>query len=109
MGNSGQLGFSIDVCCPNQTISVFFYNRQEGPLQLFEAVPLHSSSYVDGDICAPKGPRAHTMSPPLQGYYVVEGRSLLAEQCFQQALPRNVQMLSDVAEEALNVPTRSEA
>jgi len=49
------------------------------------------------------------MSPPLQGYYVVEGRSLLAEQCFQQALPRNVQMLSDVAEEALNVPTRSEA
>lgn len=48
------------------------------------------------------------MSPPLLGYHVVEGSSLLAEQRLQQCLPRNAQVLSDVAEEALNVPTRSE-
>jgi hypothetical protein len=48
---------------------------------------------------APKGPRMHAMSPPLLGYYVAEGRSLFAKQCFQQCLLRDAQVLSDVAED----------
>jgi len=27
---------------------------------------------VDGDMCAPKGPRAHTMSPPLLGCEMIK-------------------------------------
>jgi hypothetical protein len=49
------------------------------------------------------------MSPPLQGCYVIEGRSLLAKQGFQQSLPRNAQMLSDIAEDGTQCATRSEA
>jgi len=60
----------------------------------------HLNPIFGGDIeGAPKGPRAHTMSPPLLGYCVLKERSLLAEQCFQQRLPRNAQMLSDVAKD----------
>ena len=43
--NSGQLGFTRAVFCPNQTISVRFYNGKEGPLQMLEAVPLYCPHY----------------------------------------------------------------
>jgi hypothetical protein len=44
-GNSGQLGFNTDTCYSNQVVSVLFYDNKEGPLQVFEAVPLYRQHY----------------------------------------------------------------
>jgi hypothetical protein len=44
-GNSGQLGFTPAVRCPNQAISVCIHSDKEGPLRILEAVPLYRSHY----------------------------------------------------------------
>jgi hypothetical protein len=49
--------------------------NKEGPLQIHEAVPLLSPTLWQVATHAPKGPRAHTMSPPLLGSKLV-GRSI---------------------------------
>jgi hypothetical protein len=64
-GNSGQQKLTSAVRCADQTISAFFYNSREGPIRILETVPPDRSHYGNGDMYAPKGPRAHTMSPPL--------------------------------------------
>ena len=53
LGGSGEPGFISAVLCFNQTISVAFYNSKEGPLQVFEAVPLLSTTHImaSGDTC----------------------------------------------------------
>jgi hypothetical protein len=74
-GNSVHPGPKADVYCSNPTISVFFYNSKEGPLQVFEAVPLYCPHYGQWRHMPPisytcvestKGPRTHAMSPPLR-------------------------------------------
>jgi hypothetical protein len=56
LGGSGEPWFISAVLCFNQTISVAFYNSKEGPLQVFEAIPLLSITHimVSGDTC-PQG------------------------------------------------------
>jgi hypothetical protein len=60
-------GSSLLSCIPNPTISLFFYNNGEGPLQPLLKRSLSISHIMkSGDAC-PKGPRTHARSPPWQG------------------------------------------
>jgi hypothetical protein len=73
--------------------------NKEGPLRIYEAVPLLSPILWQVATHAPKGPRAHTMSPPWQGYTMGLGTHLLAEQRLHQLRFRDAQMLSYIAED----------
>jgi hypothetical protein len=58
----------MDFYCDNQAFSAVFGNYKEGRPRTLEAAPPSIAHIMEnGDMCAPKGPRAHTMSPPLQG------------------------------------------
>jgi hypothetical protein len=62
---TGRLPSCVFHC--NQRLTMLFYNSQEGPLLYQRRSPSIDIAMSDGDICAPKGPQAHTMSPPLLG------------------------------------------
>ena len=54
-----------------QTISVFFYNRKGRTAPAIRSGPSLSPTLWQVATHAPKGPRAHTMSPPSQGSKLV--------------------------------------
>ncbi len=54
-GDSGPLPFNTDIHCSNQAMSVFIYDKKEGPPQTLEAAPLHRPYYRKWRHVCPQG------------------------------------------------------